>query len=89
MAAGRLDAIVIPSSSAAEALVASGLVVAPHVRVFAIGPSTAATAEQLGLPAARVQTGSGVDSMVAELVAGLGPAAADRTDPFFASASSD
>ena len=89
MAAGRLDAIVIPSSSAAEALIASGLVVAPAVRVIAIGPSTAATAERLGLPAALVPAGSGVDAMVAELVAGLGPSSAGRADSPLASASSD
>ena len=89
MEAGRLDAIVLPSSSAAEALIASGLVVRPDVRVIAIGPSTAGTAERLGLPTALVPAGSGVDALIAELVAGLGPASADRSDRPLASASSD
>ena len=71
MAAGQLDAIVLPSSSAAEALVEGGLAVPSGVLVIAMGPSTAAAAERLSLPAAFVPDTSGVDSLVEALVARL------------------
>ena len=80
MAAGQLDAIVLPSSSAAEALIEGGLVVPPGVLVVAMGPSTAATAERLGLPAAVVPDTSGVDALVEALVARLTiPSAIDHS----------
>lgn len=69
--AGQVDAIVLPSSSAAEAVAAGGLVVPDSVGVIAIGPATAATAARLGLPAARVPEGTGVDALVAELLSGF------------------
>ena len=91
MAAGQLDAIVLPSSSATQALVGGGLVVPAGLRVIAIGPTTAATAERLGLPAPAVPDGPGVDALVDTLVAGLSAAGAD--DPLvghsLASASSE
>ncbi|MSR36968.1 MAG: hypothetical protein EXR95_10085 [Gemmatimonadetes bacterium] len=62
-----MDAIILPSSSAAEALVAGGLTVPAGMTLFAIGPATAATARRVGLPVARVPRGSGVDGLVAEL----------------------
>jgi uroporphyrinogen-III synthase len=68
MAAGRLDAVVLPSSSAAEALVAGGLTVPPSVPVIAIGPATAAAAARLGLPEAHVTKGSGERGLVGELL---------------------
>lgn len=71
MAAGQLDAIVLPSSSAAEALVAGGLVVPSGALVMAMGPTTAAAAERLGLPAAAIPDTSGVDALVEALVARL------------------
>ena len=78
IAAGKLDAVVLPSSSAAEALVAGGLVVPSGVSVIAMGPSTASTAESLGLPPAVVPDASGSDALVEALVAHLTtPAPAD------------
>jgi len=71
MAAGQLDAIVLPSSSAAHALVEGGMVVPSGVLMVAMGPSTAATAEHLGLPAAVVPDTSGGDGLVEALVARL------------------
>ena len=71
IAAGQLDAIVLPSSSAAEALAKGGLVVPPGVLVIAMGPSTAATAERLGLQAAVIPATSGVDGLMETLVARL------------------
>lgn len=65
----QIDAIVLASSSAAEALAAGGLAVPESVPLIAIGPATAATAERLGLPRARVPDGSGVDALVAVLMA--------------------
>jgi uroporphyrinogen III methyltransferase/synthase len=65
----RIDAVVLPSSSAAEALTSAGVSVPASVAVIAIGPATGATAERLGLPAARVPEGAGVDGLVSELVA--------------------
>jgi uroporphyrinogen III methyltransferase/synthase len=66
--AGRIDAVVLPSSSAAEALVGTGVTVPASVAVVAIGPATAATAGRLGLTA-RLPHGAGVDALVDELVA--------------------
>ena len=76
LAAGQLDAIVLPSSSAAEALVAAGLSVSLTMTVIAIGPATAATAEGLGLPAARIPRRADVDALVGELVRGFAGAPA-------------
>mgnify|MGYP002021937750 CR=1 FL=1 len=45
-----LDAVVLPSSSAAEALVSGGLSLPSGLRVFAIGPATAATRVESGIP---------------------------------------
>lgn len=69
--AGAVDALVLPSSSAAEAVLAGGLVVPAGLDVIAIGQATAATAERLELPPARVPESTGVDALVAELLAGL------------------
>ena len=90
MAAGQLDAIVLSSSSAAEALVAGGLVVPQGILVVAIGPSTAATAERLGLPAAVVPDASGADALIEELVGRLAtPSAVDPSSTSLTSASLD
>lgn len=85
--AGRLDALVLPSSSAVEALFATGLSIPTEVPTFAIGPTTADTAAQRGLPSARVARGSGATALVDELrehLAGTHPGPSRR-----ASASSD
>jgi uroporphyrinogen III methyltransferase/synthase len=88
--AGRVDALVLPSSSAVEAFSGGGLVVPASVAVVAIGPTTAATAERLGLPAPRVPQGAGVDALVAELVSAFAAIApSDRAQRARASASSD
>ena len=81
IAHGRLDAVVLPSSSAAEALVTAGFTVPSSVEVIAIGPATAATAARRGLPRTRVPGGTGVDALTRELLAHLaevGPAAPRR-----------
>jgi uroporphyrinogen-III synthase len=67
---------VLPSSSAAEALVAAGLVVPPDVPVIAIGPGTAATAARVGLPKAHVATGRGERGLVSELLERFAPGSA-------------
>lgn len=87
IAAGALDALVLPSSSAAEALVAAGLGVPPTVEMIAIGPATAATAERLGLPAARVAGPGGAQALVAELLGRFGNPGSEA--PRRAAASSD
>jgi uroporphyrinogen III methyltransferase/synthase len=88
--AGRIDAVVLPSSSSAEALIAAGLTVPEAVSVIAIGPTTAATADRLGLPSASVPEGAGVDGLVAELVAALARVpAGERAERSRASGSSD
>ena len=87
IARGRLDAVVLPSSSAVEALVAAGFEVPSSVEVIAIGPATAATVARCGLPRTRVAGGPGVDALTRELLTRLtevGPAAPRR-----ASAASD
>jgi uroporphyrinogen III methyltransferase/synthase len=90
VSAGSVDAIVLPSSSAVEALVGGGLAVPDAVSVIAIGPATAATAGRLGLPAARVPSGAGVDALVAELVAAFAAVSpSEGTERPRASASSD
>jgi uroporphyrinogen III methyltransferase/synthase len=73
---GQIDAIVLASSSAAEALAAARIGALHSVPFIAIGPATAATAERLGLPAARVPNGSGVNALVAELMADFAAAPA-------------
>ncbi|HCR03957.1 MAG TPA: hypothetical protein DIU18_02075, partial [Gemmatimonadetes bacterium] len=47
------------------------LVVPSGALVMAMGPTTAAAAERLGLPAAAIPDASGVDALVEELVARL------------------
>lgn len=86
--AGRIDAVVLPSSSSVEALVAAGLELSDSVAAIAIGPATEATARAHGLPAARLPEGAGVDALVAELVVGFGIVNV-AADPSRASASSD
>jgi uroporphyrinogen-III synthase len=86
MASGRLDAVVLPSSSAAEALVAAGLSVPERVLVIAIGPTTAATAVRLGLPQARTAAG-GEQGLVEELLSRFG--AGDRSAQPSRSAAAD
>jgi uroporphyrinogen-III synthase len=85
----RLDAVVLASSSAAEALIAAGLKVPPATRVFAIGPSAAATAQRLGLPQARVPDDSGADALVADVAATLREVAPDADGDSSLAASSD
>jgi uroporphyrinogen-III synthase len=60
------------------------------VSVIAIGPATAATAERLGLPPARLAHAAGVDALVAELVAAFARVpAGEPAERSRASASSD
>ena len=87
IAARQLDAVVLPSSSAAEALVSGGLSLPSGLRVFAIGPATAATAARLGLPTARVPQSSGADGLIADVLGVLTTTAV--VAPPRASASSD
>lgn len=65
--AERLDALVLPSSSAVEALFTAGLSIPAAVPAFAIGPSTSAAAVRRGLPSARVARCSGAQALVDEV----------------------
>src|SRR5690606_6012480 len=86
IARGGLDAVVLPSSSAAEALAAAGLALPRSVDVVAIGPATAATAVRLGYASARPAEGAGARGLVEELTRRLGEA---RETPRQASASAE
>ena len=88
IAGGGLDAVVLPSSSAVEALAAVGPALPADIHVIAIGAATAETAARLGLPAAQVASG-GEAGIVDALLARFGGDAGSRRGPPRGSAASD